>query len=496
MRPARAPPRPGARLPAGLESADSRDHSRPGRALVGGPARPGPRRSVRGGARPPGRATCSSSRAAALTGDESSWIEIGRRIGRPAVAFSPLRSDLVFYPPVYPYFVGALFRAFSTMRAVLWAQVVLGALLVPVVGRVGALAFGRRVGLLAAAATALYPELLWYPAHYWSETVYLLLLWGAVERTLAADARASRRTAAVAGLLWGLATLTRELSLYLVPIATPSGCSGPGAAASRAPARDLTPAEGSRAAVLVLATVLTVAPWTIRNAIVLPRVHPGLDDGRAQPLAGEHHAHAPADLRGAGHEGRGGRAGPLLPRRWPGETIAARQPRVDPREARGADAGVLEGRQRGARPPRGKGGLRPAAAGTPRADRARSGAAVPGGARPLSRRPRPRPLLRRRVAPAASCWPPTTPPTSSRTPPRASGSRSCRSSSWWRRPWSSGRREGDAPAPAGVAARPSRARSPSWPSRPSLPASRSWRRGALLAGGAVRRLRAVTRGAR
>ena len=36
----------------------------------------------------------------ALTGDEPSWIEIDRRIGRPAVAFSPLRSDLVLYPPV------------------------------------------------------------------------------------------------------------------------------------------------------------------------------------------------------------------------------------------------------------------------------------------------------------------------------------------------------------------------------------------------------------
>ena len=109
----------------------------------------------------------------ALTGDEPSWIELGRQIGRPAVAFSPFRSDLVFYPPVYPYFVGALFRAFGTMKAVLWAQVLLGALLVPAVGRAGTLAFGRRAGLLAAAATAFYPELVWYPAHYWSETVYL-----------------------------------------------------------------------------------------------------------------------------------------------------------------------------------------------------------------------------------------------------------------------------------------------------------------------------------
>jgi hypothetical protein len=203
--------------------------------------------------------------ACGLTGDEPSWIEMGRRVARPAVAFSPLRSDLVFYPPAYPYLVGALFKAFGSMRAVLWAQVVLGALLVPVVGRVGVLAVGRRAGLLAAAATAFYPDLVWYAAHYWSETLYMLLLWGAIERTLAADARGSRGTAAIAGLLWGLATLTREISLYLVPIVAlwllrpPPGDArrpGPG------------PGGWSRAGALVLATVVTVLPWTIRNAVV------------------------------------------------------------------------------------------------------------------------------------------------------------------------------------------------------------------------------------
>jgi hypothetical protein len=211
----------------------------------------------------------------ALTGDEPSWIEIGRQIGRPAIGFSPLRSNLIFYPPVYPYFVGALFRAFGTMRAVLWAQVLLGALLVPLVGRAGALAFGRRAGTLAAGATAFYPELLWYPAHYWGETVFLLLLWGAIERTLAADARGSRRVAVAAGFLWGLTTLTRELALYLVPLAA-LWMARPGAdrVGQAFKIRDLTPRvrlpgpAAGRAALLVLAAVLTVAPWTIRNAIV------------------------------------------------------------------------------------------------------------------------------------------------------------------------------------------------------------------------------------
>jgi hypothetical protein len=215
------------------------------------------------------------------TGDEPSWIEIGRQIGRPAVRFSPLRSDLIFYPPAYPYFVGVLFRVFGTMTAVLWAQAVLGALLVPAVGRAGTLAFGRRAGLLAAAATAFYPELVWYPAHFWSETVFLFFLWWAIERTLAADARGSPRVAVAAGVLWGLAVLTRELALYLVPIAAAWMARGwiRTTIAERAMARTrrATPAPGegevetrhlTSAAVLVAAAMLTVAPWTMRNAIV------------------------------------------------------------------------------------------------------------------------------------------------------------------------------------------------------------------------------------
>ena len=205
----------------------------------------------------------------ALTGDEPSWIELGRQLARPAVAFSPLRSDLVFYPPVYPYLVGALFRLFGSMGAVLWVQVVLGVLLVPVVGRAAARAFGPRASVLAAAFTAFYPELVWYPAHFWSETVFLLLLWAAIERALAADAAASWRTAAAAGVLFGLATLTRELALYLVPLVLlwmvrPWAVGATSVGTRIVLSRNRLVGAGA----LLLATVLTIAPWTLRNAIV------------------------------------------------------------------------------------------------------------------------------------------------------------------------------------------------------------------------------------
>jgi 4-amino-4-deoxy-L-arabinose transferase-like glycosyltransferase len=201
-----------------------------------------------------------------VRGDEPSWIALGTQ---ELVPLSPLGNDLVFYPPLYPYFIALLSRAFGSLPAVLWVQVALGALLVPAVARVGTVTFGRRAGLVAAAFAALYPELVWFATRFWSETLFIVLLWWAIERTLAADAEGSPRTAVVAGALFGLATLTRELALYLVPLAAiwmlrPRGVeAGEWHAWLRPPRARLAPA-----ALLVLASLLTITPWTVRNAIV------------------------------------------------------------------------------------------------------------------------------------------------------------------------------------------------------------------------------------
>jgi hypothetical protein len=82
----------------------------------------------------------------------------------------------------------------------------------------------------------------------------MVFLWWGIERLLAAGAEAGRvGTALAAGLLWGLAILTRETVLYFLPLAALWLGRGPG---PRAPARG---------GAFLLAAVLTVAPWTYRN---------------------------------------------------------------------------------------------------------------------------------------------------------------------------------------------------------------------------------------
>jgi 4-amino-4-deoxy-L-arabinose transferase-like glycosyltransferase len=192
--------------------------------------------------------------------DETMWVNWGSR-ELPAVAFSPMRLSFIFHPPLYLYFVGALYQAFGTLEAVKYAQAVLGALLVPAVGLVGRRAFGARAGLAAAAIAALYPELVWFASHFWAETVFTALLWWALERTTAADERGSPALAAAAGALFGLATLTRETVLYFLP-----------AAALWLAWRSAGGVR--RAAVFLLAALALVVPWTVRNYLVFDALVP------------------------------------------------------------------------------------------------------------------------------------------------------------------------------------------------------------------------------
>jgi Dolichyl-phosphate-mannose-protein mannosyltransferase len=194
--------------------------------------------------------------------DELTWTNWAtQNLITPKVSLSPLRTHMIFYPPLYPYFIAVWYLAFGSLAGVQWAQVMVSALLVPAVGRIGAQAFSPRVGALAAGIVAFYPELVWFSAHFWSEILFMVFLWWAVERLLAADAGASVRTALVAGLLWGIAILTRETALYFTPLA----------ALWLAGRRERGLLRG---AAFLMAACLTVAPWTLRNWLVFHALVP------------------------------------------------------------------------------------------------------------------------------------------------------------------------------------------------------------------------------
>ncbi len=185
--------------------------------------------------------------------DERTWTNWAvEALVTKRVRFNPFRTRMIFHPPLYPYFIAVPYALFGTLAAVKWTQVVVGSTFVFAVGRVGEGVVGRRAGLAAAALAAFYPELVWFSVHFWSETLFMALLWWGFERLLATDDAPRLGSAAAAGALWGFTILTREVLLYFVPCA----CVW------------LVWRRRERltvAAVFAGAALLVVAPWTWRN---------------------------------------------------------------------------------------------------------------------------------------------------------------------------------------------------------------------------------------
>ena len=185
--------------------------------------------------------------------DETMWLMALTRI--PAADFSPLSNYPIFHPPLYSYFLASVHAAFGSLLAIKLVQALIGSLLIPAVFRIAQWGFGPRTALVSALLAATYPELIWYSAHFWCETLLLSLLWWAVERVTVADTTSARSAALMAGVLLGLAVLTRETVLYLLPLL----------AFWLAYAK---PPRNKSLAMLTLATAFAVvAPWTVRNWI-------------------------------------------------------------------------------------------------------------------------------------------------------------------------------------------------------------------------------------
>lgn len=159
------------------------------------------------------------------------------------------------HPPLYTLLLAGLDKLGVTSYD---GQRVVGGLLgtgsVVVVGLLGRRVAGDGVALLAALIAALYPTLVAADGALMSETLLGLLVALALLTALRAidDPRPSRL--ATLGALIGLAALTRSESLLLLPLL------GLPVAVRAVPRRRL------RAALVVTAaTVVVIAPWTIRN---------------------------------------------------------------------------------------------------------------------------------------------------------------------------------------------------------------------------------------
>ncbi len=180
-------------------------------------------------------------------------------------------------PPLYPALLAGVFTAASwagipepatgnagadhdlnDLDVARFVHVVLSTLSVWLIYVLGVTLFDSRTGLTAATVFAFYPDFVGFSHLLWSETLFVMLSLSAV--VLLFRGLRSGRVVSLggAGVCFGLAALTREIGLTLLPwiliwiVAV-------GAATRR---------QGMRAALVVMLTAaVTIAPWTLRNAL-------------------------------------------------------------------------------------------------------------------------------------------------------------------------------------------------------------------------------------
>jgi 4-amino-4-deoxy-L-arabinose transferase-like glycosyltransferase len=179
------------------------------------------------------------------------------------IASGVYRDGYIIRPPLYPLLLAGIFKLVGTgFGAVLLVESILRGAVIAGVAFLGKRYVTPFAGLAGAFLLAVYPALIWTYTRFLTEILYIPLF--LVSFFLLEKAVKSERSSdmAVAGIFSGLATLARSTSLlftlviavWLVFRKSQSG---------RFSRRNF----GS-AALLVVMLLVTISPWTIRNAVV------------------------------------------------------------------------------------------------------------------------------------------------------------------------------------------------------------------------------------
>ena len=173
-----------------------------------------------------------------------------------------------YYPVGYPAALASVYWLFDGLgwtggRANLhfFLNLVAAGLSFPLLYVIGRRLFDHRVGLLAAAGLALMPNLVFHTSLALTETVFNTVALAAVALVVSSpwDGRSNRSLAAF-GALVGIAALVRPPSLLFVPVLAVAGARAAGWRWRETGRSLIVPA---------LAAAVVIAPWTVRNIVVM-----------------------------------------------------------------------------------------------------------------------------------------------------------------------------------------------------------------------------------
>jgi 4-amino-4-deoxy-L-arabinose transferase-like glycosyltransferase len=194
------------------------------------------------------------------------YTENSRALRPPAHAYLLSQVVEADRPVRWPEGPGRPVLDIEALRPILNLQVVVGTLLVLATALLGRVLFDPRTGFVAGLLAALYPTFIAYSHYLFSETLFAALVMTGLAGVALGARRGGLGLAALTGLVFGVATLTREVALPVAGVGALWWVLEAGPGARRAAA--------GRGAVLLACAVLVVLPWTVRNHALLGRAIP------------------------------------------------------------------------------------------------------------------------------------------------------------------------------------------------------------------------------
>ncbi len=197
-------------------------------------------------------------RSGPLHGDAASYDQIVRSLLAGGGYAGESGQPTAFWPPLYPFFLTGVYSVFGYhLLAARLVQAFLGAITVATTSLVAGEISGRRVGTIAGLGMALYPHLIYFGAWLTAEALYLSLLGLALLTAVRLRRRPHLAAFAALGALLGLAILAKPSALMLLPLICLWVLVGfPSTRCAR---------RMQYLGMLLLMSVMVVAPWTARN---------------------------------------------------------------------------------------------------------------------------------------------------------------------------------------------------------------------------------------
>lgn len=172
-----------------------------------------------------------------------------------------------YMPPGYPFFLSGLLRLGADSPTIQIAQNLLYLLAVLVLAMLASQRHGWRAGMFVGALALASPSWLLLPQRALSETLFVVLVAIGISIALAGTTPPAFGRALLAGLVFGLAALVREMGLLLGGVIA----AVIGLWVWRA---DMRTRGITLAATVLLGSVLIVLPWSVRNYSIFGQVVP------------------------------------------------------------------------------------------------------------------------------------------------------------------------------------------------------------------------------